>query len=637
LDRLNIVNDGRARRFLGVAVLGASLTLAACHEEGDIRVRSLDIEGNQALDTAEIQAVMETEAAGPLPWSRTEPFDRETFSQDLRRVQELYASRGYPSARISELEATLNEAGDTIRLRVGIAEGDPVRVESMELRGFDVLPADVQAQIRATTIEPGQPRDRQKVAESERAAREMLLNNGFAHATVETTERPGVEPGTLVVLIEATPGPATVFGDITVVGNAGVSESVILRRLTFAPGDRFQQSDVVRSERRLGSIEVLSFADIDASSGDRETQRIPVTVTVAEDPPRRLELRAGYGTEDRVRGSIEWSHANFMGDLRRVTAAARWSSIDRGVRLGFTQPYLGRSGFAVEASASSWWTSETVYTSDVTGGRIGLSYRLGEDATRQGARSPADVVRVSYLVERVRSTVRPDVLSDLTNVATLIALGLDPVDGQSRGTKAAIAVQYERTSVNNLANPTRGYGLGASWEETRPALGGTFDYRKLSVEGRGYLPAGSTVLAARLRTATIVADSDADVPFSERYFLGGSSTLRGWGRYQVSPSLEGIPIGGRTVLDSSLEWRMPLRGALGGVVFVDAGNVWSGSLAARASGLRADTGVGLRYSTPIGIVRADIGYQLTPIDDLIVDGEREDRPWRLHLSIGQAF
>lgn len=631
------MKNGQTRRFLGAVVLGASLVLAACHEEGTVRVRALDIEGNDALETDEIQAVMVTKAAGPLPWSRTAPFSREAFSQDLQRVQQLYATRGYPAARISELDATLNEAGDSIRLRVGIVEGEPVRIEAMEFAGFEALPADVRQQLRATAIEAGQPRDREKVAQTERVAREALLNNGFAHATVAMTERPGTAPGTRVVVITATPGPPTVFGDIAVVGNTAVTESVILRRLTFAPGDEFQQSDVVRSERRLGSIEVLSFADIDASTIDTAVRRIPVTVTVAEDPPRRLELRAGYGTEDRVRGSIEWSHANFMGDLRRVTAAARWSSIDRGVRLGFTQPYLGRSGLAIEASASSWWTSETVYTSDVTGGRIGLSYRIGEDATRQGARSPADVIRVSYLVERVRSTVRPEVLGDLTNIETLIALGLDPVDGQSRGTKAAIAIQYERASVNNLANPTRGYGLGASWEEARPGLGGTFDYRKLAVEGRAYLPAGPTVLAARLRTGTIVAQTDADAPFSERYFLGGSSSLRGWGRYQVSPSVDGIPVGGRTVLDSSLEWRMPLRGALGGVVFVDAGNVWSGSLAARTHGLRADTGVGLRYSTPIGIVRADIGYQLTPIDDLIVNGEAEDRPWRLHLSIGQAF
>jgi outer membrane protein assembly complex protein YaeT len=628
----------RRHPFLWLAIVAALMALAACHEEGDVKVLSLDIEGNEALRTAEIQSVMVTEAGGPLPWSRKVPFDRETFGQDMLRIQQLYATRGYPAARISELGADLNEAGNGIRLRVGISEGEPVRVEAMDFVGLEVLPAEVQQQVRNTTLEPGTARDRQRVAEAERVARETLRDNGFAYATVEMTERAGSAPGAVVVTINATPGPPTVFGDITVVGNTGVDESDILGRLTFRTGEPFRQSHVVRSERRLGSVDILGFADIDATAPEGTTpERVPVTVTVSEDPPRRLELRAGYGTEDRIRGSVEWSHVNFMGGLRRLDTTARWSSIDRGARVGFTQPYVGRSGVALDVSASSWWTRERVYTSDVTGGRLGLSYRLGEDATRQGARNPADVIRLSYLVERVRYTVRPEVLADLTNVDTLIALGLDPIDGRGRGTKAAIALDYERSSVDNLANPTRGYGLGASWEEARPALGGTFNYRKFTADGRAYLPIGSTVVAARLRAGTMMANTDADAPFSERYFLGGSTSLRGWGRYQVSPTRDGIPVGGRTVLDSSLELRVPIRGPLGGVIFADAGNVWSGSLAARTSGLRTDAGVGLRYTTPIGVVRADIGYQLNPIDGLIVNGETEQRRWRLHLSIGQAF
>src|SRR5690606_14445182 len=146
-------------------------------------------------------------------------------------------------------------------------------------------------------------------------------------------------------------------------------------------------------------------------------------------------------------------------------------------------------------------------------------------------------------------------------------------------------------------NPTRGYAIETAWEEARPWLGGTFDYRKLSVEGRGYAPVGTTVVALRLRARTIAAERDTAIPFSERIFLGGSTSLRGWGRYQVSPLNGGIPVGGRSALDGSLELRMPVRGSLGAVVFVDTGNVWSEELAAvDASGLRSNIGIGLRYA-----------------------------------------
>jgi outer membrane translocation and assembly module TamA len=301
-----------------------------------------------------------------------------------------------------------------------------------------------------------------------------------------------------------------------------------------------------------------------------------------------------------------------------------------------TQPYFFRPGLAFDVSASSWWTSEEIYTSDVMGGRIGLSYRIGNRGRGEG-RTPVDVVRVAYIAERVGYKVRPAVLEDLTNVDTLIGLGLDPITGEGNGTKAAIALDYERTATDNIANPRQGYSVALQYQEARPALGGTFDFRKMSAEARAYVPVGRVVVAGRVRAGTIVAESDADAPFSERYFLGGSTSLRGWGRYQISPLQDGIAVGGRTLLDSALELRVPVRDPFGVVLFIDAGNVWSESLAARTSGLRADAGVGLRYATPIGTVRGDIGFQLNPVEGLLVDGELQPRPWRIHLSIGQAF
>jgi outer membrane translocation and assembly module TamA len=78
-------------------------------------------------------------------------------------------------------------------------------------------------------------------------------------------------------------------------------------------------------------------------------------------------------------------------------------------------------------------------------------------------------------------------------------------------------------------------------------------------------------------------------------------------------------------------------GKLGAVAFVDYGNVWSKAWDLDAGDLRYAIGPGLRYQTPIGPARIDLGYQLNPIDNLLVDGEPQSRPWRIHFSIGQAF
>ncbi len=129
-----------------------------------------------------------------------------------------------------------------------------------------------------------------------------------------------------------------------------------------------------------------------------------------------------------------------------------------------------------------------------------------------------------------------------------------------------------------------------------------------------------------------------NVPFFKRYFLGGASSLRGWGRYEVSPLNEGgFPIGGLASVEAMTELRFPIRGKLSGVVFLEGGNVWTDVADVALGDFKYDAGTGLRYMTPIGPVRFDFGSQITPIEGLIINGEQETRHWRVHFSVGQAF
>jgi len=91
------------------------------------------------------------------------------------------------------------------------------------------------------------------------------------------------------------------------------------------------------------------------------------------------------------------------------------------------------------------------------------------------------------------------------------------------------------------------------------------------------------------------------------------------------------------MLAMSAELRANLFGKLGGVLFVDAGNVWENSWAFDLHDLRYAIGPGLRYQTPIGPIRFDVGFQMNPIPGLLVNGEEQKRPLRFHFSIGQAF
>jgi outer membrane protein insertion porin family len=619
----------------------ACAALAGCVEvAGGVRLTSLTINGAHAVPAADIRGVLATRPGGRWPWSQKTTFDQGVFEADLERVRRFYQDRGYPNARVDHVDVTFNDARDAVKVAIKIFEGDPLRIAGASFVGFDTVSPDVLAGLDRSAVGADKVRDRGAVAALRQRILDLLRDHGYAYAKVEATEQDAGQDR-VALTFTATPGPATTFGAITVVGAQTIEDRIVRRQLVIQPGQPYTQRQITQSQRRLAGLEILKFANVDAKPpADGQPTAIPVTVTVAEDKTHRLELGAGYGTEDRVRASVDWSHLNFLGDARRLTLSGKFSSIDRGGRVSFSQPYFLRRGVSLDASAVDWWTGERIYTSTTYGGRTGLTYRFrgrGRTEGRGVGYRPGDSLRVSYVYEFLRYTVRPDVLADLTNVNQLLALGLNPVTGEGRGTKTAIAADFEHSATDNIADPHAGWTTSLHGEIANPALGGTFRYNQAVVEARGYLPIGSSVVATRVHAGAIAARSDTDVPFSDRFFLGGASSLRGWSRYQVAPLTEGIPIGGRTMIEMALEWRMPLRGPIGVVGFFDTGNVWARSFAATTGGVRSDAGVGLRYRTPVGLLRGDAAFQLNPIPGLVVNGKPESRTWRLHVSIGQAF
>ena len=146
------------------------------------------------------------------------------------------------------------------------------------------------------------------------------------------------------------------------------------------------------------------------------------------------------------------------------------------------------------------------------------------------------------------SSISNEALSDPTLRDDLIALGLDPTTGHQEGTINALGFDFQRSTADNPLNARRGYQLALHTESAGRLLPGTYNYLALSVDGRHYLPVGDRfVVASRFLVGTLDdrGDDGTNVPFSKKYFLGGATSLRGWGRYEVSPLSEsGLPLGG---------------------------------------------------------------------------------------------
>ena len=616
--------------FLLVVIMGVTC-VAGCREEGDIRISSLDFNGVAQVDKGALANALQTKQGSWIPWSRKRYFDRRAFEADLKRIVAFYRDRGFPDARVESFDVQLNDAQDKVDVTVNIVEGEPIRVETIALRGFDVIPADRQRLLQeGMPLQPGRPLDRQLATASRERALNALRDDGYPYAEVSVEEQEA-GPRQRRLIFEATPGVLARFGEIDIRGYASVSENVIRRQLTFKPGDRFTRSRLRESQRKLYGLELFEFVNVEPLEEPvLMNEEVPVRITVAEGKHQKITTGVGYGTEEQARARARWDHRNIFGGAQQVGVEGKWSSLDRGVRVDYREPFFLSSRLSLNFDAQAWQAKEPVYDSKQVGGRAVLRYQPNQQT----------FWTFSLSNERQQSTIEPEALADFTVRDDLIALGLDPTTGGSKGTLSAIAIDFSRTTTNSVLNATSGYVLNGHLEQAGKWLWGSYNFWSATAEGRHFLTFGRRVtLANRLRIGAIMPTEadEANVPFYRRFFLGGSSSIRGWGRFDVSPLSDGFPIGGLSMVEGSSEVRLPLAGKFGAVAFFDFGNVWRESKNLDFGDLRYAVGPGIRYQTPIGPARLDIGYQLNPIDELLINGEPQKRRIRVHFSVGQAF
>jgi outer membrane protein assembly complex protein YaeT len=640
----------RAHPLRAVALALALSSSIACKEQEPVKVASLAFEGVDAFDETQLRGVLQTKAGSWIPFSKKPGFDADVFQQDLQRLRAFYAERGYPDARVTEVDVAFDQKREKVDLTVTVREGEPVRVERMRFDGFEVLPERrLKALNDGLTIASGDIRDRRRVDAAKSAALTLLQEQGHPYAKVSVDEIPGESSKAVTLVVRAEPGPAATFGEIEIRGNGSVGDNVIRRQLAFKPGDRYRDSFVRASQSKLSSLDLFRFAYVEPRGQETQPAAVPMRITVAEDKHRQFTGAAGYGTEEKARLRGEWKHVNFFGGARTAGLESKWSSLDRGVRINFNEPWFFTRHLAFSAQAQTWDEREPVYRVTTYGGRAGVSWRRERrnPVSRRGATTS---VGLSFINEYTDYRVSEEALADPELRNSLIALGLDPETGAATGTLASLRLQADRDTTSSRLDPQRGYALSGAVEQAGTFLSGAFRYTEVSGEARAYFSRRRSlilnpgdrrvVVAARLRGATIDAPppTDASVPFFKRYFLGGSSSVRGWGRYEVSPlTASGQPIGGLSLVEASTELRVPVGAKLSVVGFFDAGSVGRQPWRIDRDGLRMAVGPGLRYDTPIGPFRLDIGRQLNPVPGLLVRGEPEKRKWRAHISIGQAF
>jgi outer membrane protein insertion porin family len=582
----------------------------------EVRVEDLKFKGNKKISSGKLKKAIHTQAN---PWTRfflfwkpSKKFDQETFLNDLLRIEKFYHQEGYLEARVVDYELKYNKKGDEVNIVIYIEEGKPTKVERVEFMATNhaELPLTPDKLKKLVSLKKGKRYRIEDLKLDYNKIIEKFSNMGFPY--IDAKVKPVIDRKNHKAVLQwyLNPGPYCVIGEIKISGNKSVSDKVIKRGLGFKEGQRFEQKKLINAQSQIYRLELFQYVSLRASNLEQRPNKIPIEVRVKETTLRTLKLGVGYGSEESFRVAANWRNRNFLGGARILRAQAKHSTklLPLNLELELSQPYFLGNRNDLIAKPFFIWQDEKGFEAR----RIGLETTINRRIT-----SRTNVFinsRVERDTVRIKGEVSDETLADLYN-------------------KSIFQIGLRRNSTDQLFSPTRG-SLSSFFVETAGLLLQTkFKYYKIYGENRWYREVKpGYVLAFRVLLGTMNSLGKTPVtPIEERFFAGGSYSVRGWRRQLLGPSdEEGNPRGGNSIIEGSFELRNPIYKDLSGAIFLDYGNVWEDWLGFDLLDLRYAIGAGLRYNTLIGPLRLDFAWKINR-------QAQDDKNYEIHISIGQAF
>ena len=603
----------------------------------------------------------------------------ESLRADARRLEVWYAHHGWFDARFSGWEVRRVRKRSSKRAGVvdvigHVVPGRPSEIRSLEVitDGSRVSKTVVGAARLRVPMREGEQFDLETARELEAALVEEMQDHSFAFATSKLTVDVYAEEHVVDVKLEVDPGKSATFGEIRIEGLNRVEEAVVRSVLTFRPGGSFRVSALRQSQQQLFETRLFSIVDLTPDLSDPESREVPVVVRVTESKARRFRFGAGVVFDYFTlgpRGSVEFRDLRLFGSRLQMEAKAGVGAIIGVVRdrdsegsrvlftglgsLRFDLPWLkvpdpkdqGRSmgvsfggKFQQDAQFGDlpyWSVAADVrfryrfsrYLTLAMGPRFEyFRYLRPSEATLEAARLQfgGDFVGATYRLLTVDAGMRLDYRDDLIRTRRGTYWGLD--------LRQSIPIPaFDAATAADLGVPEKG-----------------FLYTRLEGELRAWVPlrfskkdvSFPVVLAGKLHAITLIPwEADATLPYPDLAFLGGPNSLRGFRTDQVGPYdaacsyRDGVPNpphnngvdydvdrtylprGGAGAVEGMGELRYDWRYGVSFALFGDVGMLARRWNQIAQAAVRGGGGVGLRYDSPVGPIRLDLGVRPTFAED----------------------
>ncbi len=644
-------------------------------ENRKVIVQRIEFVGNENVPDSKIKRYLQTHEGGFAPWlTQSGTFDRAKLEADQQTVTYVFLDEGYLQARVDPPKVYLSPDKRFIYISFHVEEGDKYDVGSISVKG-DFVPeegltedyvrqvvdgrsvTDVQEEQwriannkvrrgkkdflrRGPRIEEGKDFKYSTVMQVTQQVSRLYQDQGYAFTNVTPDYKPDPLTKKVDVFFYLDKGEKMRVGHINVSGNDPTFDKVVRREVVINEGDIYRGSLVDASRFRLKRLGF--FQDVTVATPRGETADVlDLNIKVSEQPTGSFSLGLGYSNLEKlaVNGSIQKN--NFLGLGYTLSASVNWSKLRHQAQVSFFDPYFLDSRWTL--SVDGYWIDRQ-FVQSLKEYQRGATLGIGRYLDRRNDMT----LRMSYTIEDV-------------GILSLDAYRQRVLGGDlfRNGITSRLGVSFILDRRNNRIMPTQGVYATAdlslvggfrAGDKLVSLLGGDFNFVEAKANLRVYQPliphSDWLVLRFNSTIGSIWSTDGQIIPFIHRYRAGGINSVRGFNWFSLGPAIrtiksddpsdgdDKIQTGGTSTWVNNLEIVSPIIKAAGisAVVFFDAGNAFGdpwGNGGINPLQLRTSAGFGIRWQSPIGPLRFEMGFPLRPLP-----GEKRSL---FDFSIGSFF
>jgi outer membrane protein insertion porin family len=571
-------------------------------------VKKITFTGNKHFKPSQLLDYMRTKEKGIFSFfTGSGMLDDEVLDEDRRNLGAFYADNGYIKAKVDTPEINLSKDGKQISITIPISEGAMYKVASIDFKGDLVVP---ETQLRALLQTKLGTTFRASLFQQDvTSITDLCQDQGYAFADVAPLTALDDATDTVNITFAITKGSEVFVNRINITGNLKTRDKVIRRELRFTEGDLFSASKLKESKRRLRNTGFFKESDLKIVKTD-DPGKVHMDAIVEERSTGSISAGIGYSSYEKIMLTGSLSQENIFGTGIRASLSAALSSITQLYDLAIWQPYLFDLDLGAGINLFNQERSFDTYDYKTRGGALPF-LRPISDYTKIGLRYAYNKTNV-YNIDLNASSYVQSQRGELSTSSVTGSLGYN--------------------SIDDMTNPTKGTFNDYLLEVAGGPFGGDNQFvRGVVTYGRFFPFKWDTVFFVRGTAGTVQPYSGSVVPIYDNFFVGGINTVRGFEYGTAGPvDITDTPIGGQNELFFNFEWIFNIyKGAgLKGLVFFDAGHGFNNNTG-WFNGIRTAAGFGIRWLSPMGPIRLELGFNLSP-----KEGEKKNV---FDFMIGRAF